>query len=260
MQNKDILVIKIGGAILDHPSEIIKLLVAVKNYKRQTQKPVIIIHGGGKLIDELSAKLGIKVNKINGLRVSDTEQMQAVVAGLAGLANKKILGLAHSLNLKAVGLCLGDGLCFQGKIKTPELGFVGKITAKNSQLFDSLLALDFLPIVSSVAFDENGNALNVNADEAALELSDMLKASLIFLSDVAGVLDNNKNLIQKLDKKKVKQLIDDKIIVDGMKIKVEMALKLAEKSQKWVKIAHWQDSDKIDEIITGIHPCSTIFN
>lgn len=246
---KPVWVIKIGGAILSQPDCIDALMLQVKQL--QDKVSIVLLHGGGEVAASWLTRLGYDSVKRNGLRVTPEEQLPYVVGALAGLANKQITAQAAAVGLNVVGLSLMDGgMCHCAPI-SEELGAVGSARPNQAGLLVSLLEQGYLPVVSSVGADASGQLLNVNADQAAISLCQLLGAELIFLSDVPGVMDQDKNLFSRLYPKQLKQLIRDGVITDGMVVKVNAALSAALSVQKPVTIASWQESQALSSIFNN---------
>ena len=211
----------------------------------QQQMPVVLVHGGGPMVEELLAQLNMSSNKINGLRVTPAEQMPLIAGALAGTANKQLCGLAIRAGLTPVGLSLADGNMCQGQVLAAELGRVGEVKAGDDTLLRLLTSNNMLPIISSIGADAEGQLLNINADQAATVIAQVLDAQLILLSDVPGVLDGDKQLIEQLNAAQINQLIDAGIIRDGMIVKVQAALTAAQSLGKSVTIASWKSTSKL---------------
>lgn len=237
------LVIKVGGAFMQAEQEALALLKVISQLQRQYR--VALVHGGGPMVEELLQGLGLNSQKIKGLRVTPKEHMPYVVGALAGTANKQLCALAIKAGLNSVGLCLADGQITQCKVLSEELGAVGTAEAGNRQLLDSILAAGMLPIISSIGADEQGKLLNVNADQAATVIAQVLEAELLLLSDVPGVLDAQGHLINSLSATEINNLIVRQVIRDGMQVKVQAALDAANSLSRPVTIASWQDAEQL---------------
>ena len=219
-----IVVVKYGGNAminedLKHSvmSDIILLsLIGVK---------VVLVHGGGPEITDMLGRVGKESKFLGGLRVTDKETVDIVQMVLAGKVNKDLVNLIGTKGGKAVGLSGIDGQMLVASAKNPYLGFVGEIEKVNVQPIIELLDGGYIPVVSTVACDNEGNTYNVNADTAAAKIAGELQAeSLISLTDIAGILrDKNdpSTLIPRISLEEAEALIDDGIISDGMIPKVE---------------------------------------
>ncbi|MDO6692040.1 acetylglutamate kinase [Aliiglaciecola sp. 3_MG-2023] len=232
-------VVKVGGAFLDDPSISNDFFSAL--FAAQEQQPVVLVHGGGSSVEKLLKGLSLTSQKVNGLRVTPKSQIDYVVGALAGTANKNLCALAKKSGLNPVGLSLLDGNITHCHQISEELGNVGSAEPVDQTLLTTLLAAGFLPIVSSIGADDQGELLNINADQAATAIAKLLNAQLVLLSDVAGVLDHNKSLINKLTSSDIETLISDGVIRDGMTVKVEAALDAANQIGQSVTIASWKN-------------------
>ena len=221
------LVIKLGGAALSCTETLSQVFSAIADYQKQAQRRIVIVHGGGYLVDDLMAQLQIETLKKGGLRVTPYEQIPLIAGALAGTANKMLQGQAIKDGLNAVGLSLADGGLCQVEELDPELGAVGKATPGNSTVLQAILAADTLPIISSIGLTAEGQMMNVNADQAAVAVAGALDAELVLLSDVSGVLDGKGHLIKSLDEQEAQSLINGQVITDGMIVKVNAALEAA---------------------------------
>lgn len=245
------LVIKLGGVLLDTPAAMENLFVALADYQKNFDRPLLIVHGGGCVVDELMKRLNLPVQKKNGLRVTPSDQIDIIVGALAGIANKTLVAQAAKFGLNPVGLCLADGNMTQATQFDVELGHVANVVGKKSTLLNTLLGEAFLPIISSIAVDDVGRLMNVNADQAATAIAALLQADLVMLSDVDGVLDQNKQLISQLNAAQIAQLIETKVITDGMIVKVNAALDAAKILRRSVDIANWKYPEKLTALFAG---------
>ena len=245
------LVIKLGGAALSCSSTLSQLFSAIAKYQAQAQRPIVIVHGGGYLVDDLMKQLQLPTVKKQGLRVTPYEQIPLIAGALAGTANKLLQGQAIKDGLNAVGLSLADGGLCQVKELDPELGAVGKAMPGNSAVLQALFAVGALPIISSIGMTAEGQLMNVNADQAAVAVAGALDAELVLLSDVSGVLDGKGNLIKSLDEQKANQLIDGQVITDGMIVKVKAALEAANDLGRPIEVATWRYPEKLVQLFAG---------
>lgn len=212
----------------------------------------VVVHGGGPQIGQFLKKLGKESKFVQGMRVTDEETMNIVEMVLVGMVNKEIVGLINRHGGKAVGLSGKDGNLVEAekyylndeKAKnTPseiiDIGLVGKVKAVNTELIVSLVQNSFIPVIAPTGIGENGETYNINADIVAGEVAAALKAEkLLLLTDVPGVLDANKNLINTMSDKDALNLIDEGIVVGGMFPKVKCCLKAL---RHGVKKAHIVD-------------------
>jgi acetylglutamate kinase len=199
----------------------------------------VIVHGGGPQIGTLLKKLGKESKFIQGMRVTDEETMNIVEMVLVGTVNKEIVGLINRHGGNAVGLSGKDGNLIKAekyylseeKVKnTPpeiiDIGLVGKVKTINSELIVSLSQNSFIPVIAPTGIGDAGETYNINADVVAGEIAAALQAEkLLLLTDVPGVLDKNKQLINTMNNKKALKLIDDGIVEGGMFPKIKCCLK-----------------------------------
>ncbi|GKW41767.1 MULTISPECIES: acetylglutamate kinase [Pectobacterium] len=246
------LIIKLGGVLLDSEEALERLFTALVAYRQEHQRPLVIVHGGGCLVDELMKKLSLPVVKKNGLRVTPADQIDIITGALAGSANKTLLSWAKKHDINAVGLCLGDGGSTTVTQLDESLGFVGKAEAGSPALLNTLLSAGYLPVVSSIGITAQGDLMNVNADQAATALAQTLGADLILLSDVSGILDGKGQRIAEMTSEKAEQLIAQGIITDGMIVKVNAALDAARALGRPVDIASWRHAEQLPALFNGV--------
>lgn len=236
---KQPLVIKVGGALLESINAQNQLF---KTIQTLTEKgiAVVLVHGGGCLVDEWIDSMGMANEKINGLRVTPKNQIDVVAGALAGGANKKLVARAKTNDVNAVGISLSDGDLVTTTYLDEKLGQVGVCTPNKRALLDALFSGKFTPIISSIGDDGEGNLLNVNADQAAQIIAKLIQGKLILLSDVPGVLDGEKRVVDLLTVDHAKQLIDEEVIAGGMLVKVETAFETARDLNDSIVIASWK--------------------
>ena len=250
-QNNQPLIIKLGGAALSCSETLSKLFGAISQYKHKAPRPIVLVHGGGYLVDELRGKLNLETVKTQGLRVTPYDQIPVIAGALAGTANKLLQGQAIKDGLNAVGLSLADGGLCQVSELDPELGAVGKAAPGNSQVLQAILDTGALPIISSIGLTDQGQLMNVNADQAAVAVAGALDAELVLLSDVSGVLDGKGHLIPSLSQQQADELIEGKVITDGMIVKVQAALEAANDLGRPIEVATWRYPDKLAQLFSG---------
>ena len=245
------LVIKLGGAVLSCHETLNKLFAAINQYQAKSPRPLLLVHGGGYLVDELLAKLQLETVKKEGLRVTPSTQIPLIVGALAGTANKMLQGHAIKSGVKTAGLCLADGgLCHVTELD-PELGAVGKAAPGNGALVSQIMAAGCLPIISSIGLTTEGEMMNVNADQAAVAVAAALDAELVLLSDVSGVLDGKGHLIPTLTETQSEALIQQAVITDGMVVKVRAAFEAAKALGRPIEVATWRYPEKLAELFDG---------
>ncbi|MEO1067637.1 MAG: acetylglutamate kinase [Cyanobacteria bacterium J06638_6] len=190
----------------------------------------VVVHGGGPEINIWLGKLGIEPQFKDGLRVTDAPTMDVVEMVLVGRVNKELVSLINQEGGKAVGLCGKDGNLIMARPQgSADVGFVGEVSSIDPGILKSLVESGYIPIVSSVASDETGQAYNINADTVAGELAAALGAEkLILLTDTKGILEDYKDpstLLPKLDIQQARQLIETGIVAGGMIPKVNCCVR-----------------------------------
>ncbi len=215
-------VVKIGGSTLGSHDTTLDDLVALQKEGRA----VVVVHGGGDLITQWLSRQGIATRFEKGLRVTDHETLQVVVAVLGGLVNKELVAAIQSRGGRAMGLSGVDGGLIQARVKDEKLGFAGEVVKINAEPIGILLKEGYIPLIAPLGFDAKGQKLNINADTAAGEIAAALGAErLVFLTDVPGVLDGSAGLLTRLSPEKVNSLIASGVVSGGMIPKVEACLR-----------------------------------
>lgn len=186
---------------------------------------IVLVHGGGPDINQMLDALHIESHFENGLRVTDKDTMEVVQMVLAGKVNKSLVADITALDGKAAGICGIDGNMIQVHTKSPALGYVGEIDKIDKTIIDDLLNGGFIPVISSVGVDENGQPHNINADTAAAKIAAALNVQcMVVMSNIDGVLmdkDDPTTLIKELTLAETDALMEKGIIAGGMIPKVE---------------------------------------
>ena len=193
---------------------------------------VVLVHGGGPEISQMMKKLGKEAVFVNGLRVTDKETVEIVQMVLAGKVNKDLVNLIQTKGGHAVGVSGIDGGILEAVIKDEALGYVGEITKVRTQPITDLLEKNYIPVVSTVASDRQGNVYNINGDTAAAYIAGALEAErLIMMTDIAGILqdkDDPSTLIPHVSVAEAKKLYDEGIVSGGMIPKVDCCIEALE--------------------------------
>jgi len=201
---------------------------------------VVLVHGGGPEITEMLNKMGKESKFVNGLRVTDKETAEVVQMVLAGKINKGLVGLLERKGGKAIGLSGLDGHMISAKMKNPDLGYVGEITNVDVTPITDILEKNYIPVVSTIGCDKEGNVYNINADTAAAFIAGALKAyRLVTMTDIAGILkdkDDPTSIISEIDIKEARALFANGIISGGMIPKVECCIEAIERGVHKVTI------------------------
>lgn len=237
--NGKVVVVKYGGSAMTNDAlktqvmeDIVLLwLIGVK---------VVLVHGGGPEISEMMDKLGKKPVFVDGLRVTDKETVDIVQMVLAGKVNKTLVNLLEAKGGKAMGISGMDGNLIEAKVKDEKLGYVGQITKINISPVEDLLEKGYIPVISTVGSDSEGNTYNINGDTAASYIAGALKAErLIMMTDIAGILEDHNDpstLISEINISEAEKLFETGIISGGMIPKVECCVEAIHKGVKNVVI------------------------
>lgn len=201
---------------------------------------VVLVHGGGPEITEMLTKLGKKTEFVDGLRVTDAETADVVQMVLAGKVNKGLVNLIQSLGGRAIGLSGADGGLIRAKQMDARLGFVGEIESLNVKPVTDMLEMGYIPVISSVGCDAEGNVYNINADTAAAKIAGMLKAeSFINLTDTPGLLEDENDestLIGKIFVSEAQRMLNQGQLSGGMIPKVSCCVEAIRRGVKKVFI------------------------
>ena len=201
---------------------------------------VVLVHGGGPEISQTMKRLGKEAVFVDGLRVTDKETVDIVQMVLAGKINKTLVNLIQMKGGHAVGLSGIDGGIIEAKMKNEALGYVGEISKIRTQPITDLLEKNYIPVISTVASDRQGNTYNINGDTAGAYISGALGAErLIMMTDIAGILkdkDDPSTLIPVVTVEEAKKLQDEGVVSGGMIPKVECCIEALEHGVKHVVI------------------------
>jgi acetylglutamate kinase len=234
-----IVVVKYGGNAMVNPDlkqqvmdDVVLLwLIGVK---------VVLIHGGGPEITGMMDKLGKKPEFVDGLRVTDKETVDIVQMVLAGKVNKTLVTMLEKRGGKAIGLCGMDGKLIEARMKDEKLGFVGEVTKINIGPVTDILEKGYIPVISTLGCDEEGNAYNINADTAAAHIAGALGAErFILMTDIAGILKDKNDpstLIPEISLSEADSLFESGVISAGMIPKVQCCVTAIKEGVKNVVI------------------------
>ena len=237
--NGEIVVVKYGGNAMINEQlkqqvmeDIVLLwLIGVK---------VVLVHGGGPEINDLMDRLGKKPEFVDGLRVTDKETVDIVQMVLAGKVNKTLVNLLEMKGGKAMGISGMDGCLIEAEVKDERLGYVGRVTNVNIEPINDLLEKGYIPVVSTIGCDKEGNAYNINGDTAAAYIAGALGAErLIMMTDIDGILRDRydpSTLIPEVTIKDIENLCTEGVISGGMIPKVDCCVEAIHKGVKNVII------------------------
>ena len=245
-------VVKIGGSLAIDEAKLADFVSAVSALPGSGCQ-VAVVHGGGKDINENIALLKEQPTFIDGLRVTTPGIMKMVEMTLSGHVNKKLVRMLLTNGCNAIGISGVDGNLFkvekkQGKV---DLGLVGEIKQVNPKIIQDLFSAGWTPVVSPISIGD-GQSWNVNADTAASELAVALEADqFVLVSDVPGVMDENKNVIPELSEADAEKLIEAGVISGGMIPKVRESFKSIRRGLKSIHIVGWKDAEHFGKQING---------
>jgi acetylglutamate kinase len=245
---KEKIVIKCGGKVLIDPDLFNKFIedIAILHKLGLT---IIIVHGGGPRIKIELAKLSIESQFINGLRVTNKQTMDVVEKALIAF-NSEIIDKLKKKDCKALGLNVDQNNIFIVEQESKELGFVGRPKKILNEKIQSIIGLEQIPIISPMGKDKEGEKYNINADTAAAAIAKSLKSRrLLLMTDVSGVYDENKKLINEINPVEAKELINKKIVEGGMIPKLLNSIDATENGVKGVVII---DGRKLHSILYEI--------
>ena len=247
--DRETVVVKYGGHAMEDPA-LAELFATDVVLMRLIGMQPVVVHGGGPQIEAMLKKAGVQSQFAAGLRITDAKTLEIVEMVLAGSINKQMVGYINAAGGKAVGLCGKDGNMVLARKatrkvvdpdsnieKVVDLGFVGEPEKVDTTVLTQILGRDLIPVLAPVASAADGGTFNVNADTFAGAIAGALKAKrFLLLTDVPGVLDKNKKLIDSLSAKDVRRLIADGTISGGMIPKVETCLYAIEQGVEGVVI------------------------
>ena len=233
--NDEYIVIKCGGSVLIDQNLFDIFIQDISTLNKLGFTP-IIVHGGGKRISNKLNEIGLESKFIKGLRVTDKETIKVVEEVLIDF-NKEIINALDKQNCESQSINSKENNILTVVQENEELGFVGSPTNVDQSIIDKIIADKKVPIIAPLGLDKNDQTYNVNADTAAGYIAKKINARrLIILSDVEGVLDNNKNLIPEINSVSIKNLIDNETITGGMIPKINNCLDVASNGVKGVVI------------------------
>ncbi len=251
------LVVKLSGKALGARAGLLALFRSLC----ASGRPFLLVHGGGVEVDQLMRRLSIPVRRIGGLRVSPPEDMPDIAGGLAGACSLALRGAVREAGLMPLGLLATDAGISEVVPLAPELGRVAKTRAGDEAARTRLLRLmesGWTPVISSIGMDGEGRLWNINADDAALSVAELLESPLVYLSDVPGVLDAGRRLIPTMNEALAARLIGEGVVREGMAVKVRAALSAARSTRAPVSIASIFDPELPGKLARGEFP-GTVF-
>jgi acetylglutamate kinase len=258
------LVIKVSGAAAGD-AEIQRSLAGQIVKLRRAEHDVVMVHGGGKLLTQTLARMGIRTEFANGLRVTDRQTRDVALMVLAGISNKQWVAEIEKHGQRAIGICGGDGKLVEARkmVSRPskgsrDLGFVGRPSKVNPELLEMAFERSMIPVVASVALGPKGDYFNVNADDFAAAIASRLPADrLIFLTESGGVWDAEKQLLSRVEWKDINGMIRSGVVRDGMIPKLRSCQRLLAGKVGEIDIISPETPDGLLRLLNGDAPKGT---
>lgn len=256
---KTLKIIKIGGNIIDNEPE---LNIFLSRFSK-LDGPKILVHGGGKLATEFAEKLNLEVNMIDGRRITDKPNLEVIIMVYAGSINKKMIANLQKEGCNAIGFTGADGnsiISIKRPVGEVDFGWVGDVVKVNTSIVSHLLELEVVPVFCAITHDENGQLLNTNADTIASELAvafaSMYQTELYYCFEKQGVLmdiNDEKSVVESMDRAAFMNLIDQGKISDGMLPKLENCFQAINKNVKKVCIGKPEMLFEANSLCTTLH-------
>lgn len=243
--------IKIGGSLLDDLAlrkDIAAQIAAVA----ASGVAVAVVHGGGKQMTRFLEERGIQSRFVGGLRVTTEETIDAVLKVLAGTVNTQLVAALGAAGAKAVGLTGIDAGLATAEQLDPDLGFVGRVVVSDTHVLSALSHAGLMPVVACVAGGHHGEVFNVNGDSMAVAIASKWEVDrLVFLTDVPGVLDKDKNILPVLTIAQCQELIESGVASGGMQAKLNAAVNAVENGVQEVRVVRGSDPFIVQRIFDG---------
>jgi acetylglutamate kinase len=233
-------VIKFAGALLEDPAAVQSLARQVATLAQEGHE-ILVIHGGGRLFTQTLKRFGIESQFVSGLRVTDRETRDIAVMVFAGLLNKRLAAAISAEGYPAIGVSAADAQCFSAEPMVHDevegsLGFVGYLTGMNTAFIESLWRERLIPVAPCLGLGPDNELYNVNADHMAAACAEFLNADqLIYLTDVAGVLDGDR-VLSAITCEEIERLVQCRVVSGGMVLKLEAAKRALEGGVREVHI------------------------
>jgi acetylglutamate kinase len=242
-------VIKLAGALLEDDAVVQSISRQVAELAKEGHE-ILVVHGGGKLFTATLKRLGIESKFAAGLRVTDRETRDVAVMVFAGLLNKKLTAAISAEGAPAIGISAADAKCFLAEpmsrnAEEGELGFVGYLTGVKVGILESLWREGLLPVAACLGIGADNQLYNINADHMAAACAEYIAADrLIYLTDVAGVLDGDK-VLSAIACEQIENLVQTRVVSGGMVLKLEAAKRAIEGGVSEVKIVAGSSADSL---------------
>jgi acetylglutamate kinase len=247
-------VIKFAGALLEDEG-VVRALAAQVAAAAKEGHEILVVHGGGRMFTSTLKRMGIESKFVNGLRVTDRETRDVAVMVFAGLLNKRLAGAISAHGQPAVGISAADAQCFRAEPLVHNeveggLGFVGYLIGLNREFLESLWREQIVPVAPCLGLGRDGELYNINADHMAAACAEYIGAQrLIYLTDVAGVLDGEK-VLSAITCEQVEKLVQTRVVSGGMVLKLEAAKRALEGGVGEVRIV---GGTSVDALLRALH-------
>jgi acetylglutamate kinase len=243
------IVIKLAGALLEDDASVRPLARQIAVLAKEGHE-ILVVHGGGRVFTATLKRMGIESNFVSGLRVTDRETRDVAVMVFAGLLNKRLAAAISAEGQPAVGVSAADAKCFQAEPLVHNdvprgLGFVGYLTGLNTAFLESLWREGLLPVAPCLGLGSDNELYNINADHMAAACAEYLGADrLVYLTDVAGVLDGEK-VLAAITCQEIEHLVQSRVVSGGMILKLEAAKRALEGGVHEVRIVGGTSPDSL---------------
>jgi acetylglutamate kinase len=242
-------VIKFAGALLEDHAVVRSLSRQIASIAKEGHE-ILVVHGGGGLFTATLKRLGMESKFVAGLRVTDRQTRDVAVMVFAGLLNKRLAAAISAEGQPAIGISAADAKCFQAEpmvhnAELGDLGFVGYLTSVNVAVLESLWREGLLPVAACLGLGSDNELYNINADHMAAACAEYLSADqLIYLTDVAGVLDGEK-VLSAIACEEIERLVQSRVVSGGMVLKLEAAKRALEGGVREVRIVGGSSPDAL---------------
>ncbi len=242
-------VIKLAGALLEDDATVRTLARQIAALAQQGHE-ILVVHGGGRVFTATLKRMGIESNFVAGLRVTNRETRDVAVMVFAGLLNKRLASAISAEGAPAIGISAADAACFRAEPMIHNevegsLGFVGYLTGLNTSFIESLWREGLVPVAPCLGLGPDNELYNINADHMAAACAEYLGADrLIYLTDVAGVLDGDK-VLSVVTWEEIERLVQSRVVSGGMVLKLEAAKRALEGGVREVHIVGGGSSDSL---------------
>jgi len=259
-----LVVIKLGGSILDERESKVSLIQDIVRLKENGLTPVVV-HGGGKHIDRYLKQVGSAPRFVNGLRYTDAQTMEVAEMVLSGLVNKDLVSEFEMNGSPAIGISGKDmSIITASKLlsKGMDIGFVGQVDRVNTAAILKIIDLGVIPVISPISLSKEGVTLNINADYAAMAVAAALDAPIVYVTDVDGVygdLNDKSTIYHQLNQQQVASLIEEDVIKGGMLPKVDCCIQGLASGIEKVYMINGQTSEGLSRCLLNGEKIGTLF-